>query len=555
MRSLHRWKGQTIIIVALGAVALMSLVALAVDGGSALLQRRNMQNGADAAALGAIKLIQRNMTVDCNDSGSCWPQPLVTYQQVRDKVMQFVNDNTGGVIGTAAPDAQIEYHLTTGGYDPEGTLSSIVESHVDGVRVTANIGNPTTFARVININTIAVSAVGAARISPTCRTDSADGTVLPFTRFRPFLEQEMQQQQACNLFSFWTSQPDIQGGFKNSISINQNYFTDYPSGPPVGNQEITTADTRNGPAPPGVGGNFHANGTIDNCTSDPTTWINCADMRGHSQDNGTQTHQDVENWIYWKWAGLLSYTTTHPQDGGPLDYGGIYQPSSWRTEGGTTNNCCTYPTADPLSNSENRHGDWAEVFQHGDTGQNIENSLYNLAVNPPPPAQPQYDGMSTRYNWGPYVDRIIFVWGDPNRGTLYPSNNSAQVWRRLPTGNCGPPLQTEDECHWIGWEDLTIDNRGNNNWTISNQYDNSQSNTSVDRVHLTYFYKFRFYANLQGHPGAIDPGCGLPNTTGNDKALGYLLPPDQGGGPPDPTCSTWQRGGGSTGGSIDPGAP
>ena len=53
MRSLRdARKGQTVVIVALGLVALVALVALGVDGGSTLLQRRNMQNGADAGRSG-----------------------------------------------------------------------------------------------------------------------------------------------------------------------------------------------------------------------------------------------------------------------------------------------------------------------------------------------------------------------------------------------------------------------------------------------------------------------------------------------------------------------
>ncbi|HEX6607475.1 MAG TPA: pilus assembly protein TadG-related protein, partial [Chloroflexia bacterium] len=55
MNSRRVVKGQTVVIVALCALALLAFVGLAVDGGSTLLQRRTMQNGADAGALAAVQ--------------------------------------------------------------------------------------------------------------------------------------------------------------------------------------------------------------------------------------------------------------------------------------------------------------------------------------------------------------------------------------------------------------------------------------------------------------------------------------------------------------------
>src|SRR5438046_3084246 len=58
-----RTRGQAMVLVAMlvGTGVLLGFVALAVDGGSALLQRRNMQKAADAASLGAAKLLADNV--------------------------------------------------------------------------------------------------------------------------------------------------------------------------------------------------------------------------------------------------------------------------------------------------------------------------------------------------------------------------------------------------------------------------------------------------------------------------------------------------------------
>src|SRR5690242_3236256 len=65
-------KGQTVVIVALCMLALVAFVGLAVDGGSSLLQRRTMQNAADAGALAAIQVMQEGgIAVTCvNSSGT-----------------------------------------------------------------------------------------------------------------------------------------------------------------------------------------------------------------------------------------------------------------------------------------------------------------------------------------------------------------------------------------------------------------------------------------------------------------------------------------------------
>src|SRR5437588_4098030 len=103
MRSLLRIhiKGQTIAIVGLlvATGVLIGLVALAFDGGSALLQRRTMQNGAEAGALAGIgKMLEPGRV-----AVSCIPSPCHTSFNLRNDevwaaVNLFVQANRGGAI-------------------------------------------------------------------------------------------------------------------------------------------------------------------------------------------------------------------------------------------------------------------------------------------------------------------------------------------------------------------------------------------------------------------------------------------------------------------------
>jgi len=58
-------KGQALVLIALGIVALVAITALAIDGGNAFSERRQAQNAADTAALaGALEKIQDYPTSD-----------------------------------------------------------------------------------------------------------------------------------------------------------------------------------------------------------------------------------------------------------------------------------------------------------------------------------------------------------------------------------------------------------------------------------------------------------------------------------------------------------
>src|SRR6476620_6201734 len=235
-----RTRGQSIAIVGLlvATGVLIGLVALAFDGGSALLQRRAMQNAAEAGAVAGIQMMSSPGSVlgSCSSPPGCRPVYMLPEDTLLNQVNTLVNDNRGGTVGNATYSTSVEYHYmagaTVGGSyapcadcyrpapRPNNPNAPYVPDYVDGIRVTAGVNNPTIFARAFfpssnpnAVGQINVSAKAAGRIYPTCALPPEPGPSLPFTRFRPAFEQERISQ--CNdpqhPFVFWTAQPDING--------------------------------------------------------------------------------------------------------------------------------------------------------------------------------------------------------------------------------------------------------------------------------------------------------------------------------------------------------
>lgn len=483
-------KGQTVVIVALCMLALVAFVGLAVDGGSTLLQRRTMQNAADAGALAAIQVMQEGgIAVTCvNSAGNattCHPTYLVTSHDVVAKASQFVAANAGGTTGSATPTAVVEYHLMAGAPGcASGCYQAAVDSSTqtvpdwaDGVRVTASIQNPTTFARAVNISTIPVSAPAATRVYATCPVAADPGPTLPFTRFRPALEEEMltSGNDRLHAYRFWTSTPDFNGSWKDTLSFRHYSFNNYrASGAADYNTQLLTGfDTRRGlPSSGGVGPNYNKTG-MSGC---PSGTSNCADM-GRQKGDDDDLSQDLSNWIYWNWNGTIVLTSTWPSGAGV----------------------------------GSRTGDWAESYKPGDLGNNLASPITDLIAR---------DGFTTPlsgapFNLGKAVDRTVYVWG-PSRSAFLAAGSSdstvAQKWvDPVPPGhgNGGQDGQ---------FTDITVLQRANGNYETS-------GNDSIDRVRFTWAYKFRFYAALQSNNSAV---------------YGLFLAQDEPG--PQPGSCTWLPG-------------
>ena len=175
----ERERGQVLLLMALTIVGLLAAVGLAIDGGTVFVERRRMQNAADAAALAGTHELARHIgTQDPDeaivdgliaaqvrayaaDNGVVDPQENVVAEYV-------VADGNGDAV-SASPR-----HLVGGGSIPHGAL---------GISTTVGIERETTFIRVIGIETAgaAAHAVGVVgpRIPHPMTSDMVPGGVLP----------------------------------------------------------------------------------------------------------------------------------------------------------------------------------------------------------------------------------------------------------------------------------------------------------------------------------------------------------------------------------------
>jgi Putative Flp pilus-assembly TadE/G-like len=166
----RRDRGQIIVIMVGGIIAMFTMVGLIVDGGNAFANQRNTQNGTDAAAdAGAATLSQ-------NFSGTGY-SPVKNDHDVQIAVSGAITGN--GLNGYRAFYTDVLGNMLNAGGNPTTSTASAVEvgsgfippcldtnacvdGYASGVRVfgTKTIG--TFVARVIGMSTIGISADATA---------------------------------------------------------------------------------------------------------------------------------------------------------------------------------------------------------------------------------------------------------------------------------------------------------------------------------------------------------------------------------------------------------
>jgi len=184
-------RGQAIVIIALTLLVLVSLVALAVDGGNAYAQRRNAQNAVDGAAVAGITELNRiflmNRHVVPNTSPpqmSVYPISTPQNAQIRAAILAALtaastNSNTidvraidaltnpgnmdlryidtaGHVYGSRITEANVQVPFAGG--DGAGA------SGAAGIWVSTTSSAGTYFARIIGVDTVTSDAHAGARI-------------------------------------------------------------------------------------------------------------------------------------------------------------------------------------------------------------------------------------------------------------------------------------------------------------------------------------------------------------------------------------------------------
>lgn len=173
MRPGSQERGQALIMIALGVVALFGFTALAIDGSRVFSDRRHAQNAADTAALAAalarVRAIGSNLDAAGNPIQSAIDAATVAAGLDRAASNGYTND----------ADSTVEVHMCNEtGLNPacEGLLGGANPSEYIQVKIVSTI--PTTFARIIGRTQVTSVLTAIARAKSGLPTPLFNGAAL-----------------------------------------------------------------------------------------------------------------------------------------------------------------------------------------------------------------------------------------------------------------------------------------------------------------------------------------------------------------------------------------
>ena len=204
-----------------------------------------------------------------------YPTYALTDTLLLNTVHDLAVQNRGGTVGATDSDYGINvyFHYMVGSpvypgafnQNPVTATGAFIPDYVDGLRVKANIHNPTTFAKAIPGPSSNIK-MWEKLLRPTLSSQHVGSPLLQAVRpflsrdFRYSFEQELPTKgnNLCDPFVFWDFNGDVGGpgnsNFKNKLSFNTRSFyqdANPPSTPPDTEQQLLSGfDHRNGVAPP-----------------------------------------------------------------------------------------------------------------------------------------------------------------------------------------------------------------------------------------------------------------------------------------------------------------
>ena len=481
-------QGQTLVVIALAVTVLLGAVALGVDAGYGLTQRRVMQNAADAGTIAAAKLLATTVL------GVPGPGNTTTYifgadqQSVYCRALATAQANRSFGFGTLTVTVEYGVVSNTGNpstWDPPtwqtgassancpapASPSTAVPPATRFVRVRSTTSYRSLFASVVGQPSVVAAAQARAHLTGT--PVPVSGPTWPMVRHYNPADFVNNCGNPCNPTSvapttFWSSSDNgaVYGNFKAATDFSR-YSTYYPyteGGNANVQQLIAVSD------PSGLQADHSANG--NNC---PAMW----DARGDHDISQHDTTCDVPNWFYYAFGGTLGLDTPWGTPGKPLPTG-----QSALVALGNRSVCTgipTYVSAPSCGNGNDKKGDWVEATG-GNIGSNfssvlrerieISGAMTEFSDRPyPNQNQPCVDpgGPNESNCYGKAITMLIFLWDcaeDFNGGT----------WGLVvPPGN--------------GNDCSQLHNTGN-------KIQGTNNSASVDRVHLFTAAPFTFYKAL-----------------------------------------------------------
>ncbi|MFO0879460.1 MAG: pilus assembly protein TadG-related protein [Gemmataceae bacterium] len=148
-------RGGVIPLLAISLIAMLTLVALAIDIGMLSLARTHAQNAADAAAMSAVRELNGDVATNHNFAAAGpTARTTATSNSVIDKPITSTNVTTD--IGYYA------YNSTLKRFEPNFTGTKPASEAWSAARVSINTTNKTLFARILGFNTMPVSTTATA---------------------------------------------------------------------------------------------------------------------------------------------------------------------------------------------------------------------------------------------------------------------------------------------------------------------------------------------------------------------------------------------------------
>jgi Flp pilus assembly protein TadG len=452
--------GQAIIIVGLVMVVLLAAVALGLDWGYGLTQRRVMQSAADGASLAAGKQLAVSVIAIPGAGNSTNYVFSTTQESVYCKAKSIADANIS--FGAAAITLRLEFGTVSNPgnpatWDPPAwqTFSGSTSCPAS-TTVTTQVDPATRFVRVTTSESFrsiygSVSSGAAALTASASARTRLTGTAIPaqggptWPMVRHYDPSEFVNDcvtgQTCSdptkaaPMTFWSSGgPDsswsVFGNFKGATDFS-TYSTYYPYSPGSASnvrQLMTAADS--GTKADKAGGSCAA------------TWDATGD---HTPSNNDSTC-DVPNWFYYSFGGSLAIDTPWGTAAKPLPAG----QSTLVGLGNRSSICPTpsYITAPSCGAGNDKLGDWVEATG-GDIGSNYggimkqrindQGSVNDYSSLPyPNKNQPCVDpGLPTESNcYGKALTVDVYLWDcaeDYNGGTWAPiaatstSNDCSQL--------------------------------------------------------------------------------------------------------------------------------
>ncbi|HDQ73886.1 MAG TPA: hypothetical protein ENN19_17585 [Chloroflexi bacterium] len=145
-------EGQVLVLLVFGIIALLAVAGLAIDGGTVFLQRRRMQNSADASALAGTRLLAAAICEkDGVDDASIWAE-VQAYA-----AKNGVNDPADNVMAYYVNHEKQALGLVGDGTIPHGAT---------GISSTVKITSSTYFMMLVGIDEAGASAAALAVTGP-----------------------------------------------------------------------------------------------------------------------------------------------------------------------------------------------------------------------------------------------------------------------------------------------------------------------------------------------------------------------------------------------------